>query len=180
MKFFKRLTATMVATIMTIGSTALQASAVENEEIAVPAMAEIVDVQECEDGGIVTTYEFEVTPEMAAEGDYGIMPCADVDQTFTMTTSHRGGDRQYSGEYLRYSVTVTDSNGNYADNTISVQLWDYNHSYALTDTRVDADGLTVTRNGIDIVPNRMYYFKYVLTYGSTRTLRVRMQITSYS
>lgn len=179
MKFFKRLTATMVAAIMTIGSTALQASAVENEEIAVPAMAEIVDVQECEDGGIVTTYEMEVTSEMVAEGGIAVASTS-LDQSFNMTTSHRGADRTYPDNYLSYSITVTDANGNAVDNIISVQLWDYNHNYALKDTRVTANGSTTTIPQVSITANRTYYFKYVLTSGTVRTLRVRMQIYSYS
>lgn len=180
MKGFKRFTSMLLAGTMMLASTAVQASAIENEVSVIPATAEIVDVQTGENGETITTYEMEITPEMVANGDYGIMPCADIDQTFSMTTSHRGADRTYSGNYLQYSVTVTDVNGNAVDNIISVQLRDYNHTYALTDTRVTADGFTVTKSQISITPGRVYYFKYVLTSGITRTLRVRMRITSYS
>lgn len=180
MKIFKRIISALVAGTLMMCSFSIPTFAAETEVTGVVPVAEVVSVEEGKNGEVITTYEMEVTPEMAAEGNVGIMPCADIDQSFTMTTSHRGGDRTYSGEYLRYSVTITDANGNAVDNTVSVQLWDYNHSYALKETSVDADGMTVTKNGVDITPNRMYYFKYVLTYGTTRTLRVRMQITSYS
>ena len=121
----------------------------------------------------------EVTPEMLANGDVAIASTS-LDQTFNMTTSHRGADRSYPDNYLSYSITVTDVNGNAVDNTISVQLFDYNHSYPLKDTRVDADGSTTTIPRVSITANRVYYFRYVLTYGTIRTLRVRMQIYSYS
>lgn len=180
MKNFKRFTGMFLAGAMMLSSTAFQVSAIENEVSVIPATAEIVDVQKGSNGETITTYEMEVTPEMLAEGDYGIMPCADVDQTFTMTTSHRGADRTYSGNYLQYSVTVTDVNGNAVNNSISVQLWDYNHNYPLMDTSVNADGFTVTKSQVSITSGRVYYFKYVLTSGTIRTLRVRMRITAYS
>ncbi len=180
MKSFKRLISALVAGTMMICSFAIPTFACEAEENEMLNIAEVVNVEYGENGETITTYEMEITPEMAADGDYGIMPLADIDQTFTMTTSHRGADRTYSGNYLKYSVTVTDSNGNAVANTISVQLKDYNHSYPLVDSRVDADGSTNTFSKISITPGRVYYFYYVLTSGTTRTLRVRMQITSYS
>lgn len=179
MKNFKRFTGMFLAGAMMLSSTAFQVSAIENEVSVIPATAEIVDVQKGSNGETITTYEMEVTPEMLAEGDIAIASTS-LDQSFNMTTSHRGADRKYPDNYLSYSITVTDANGNAVDNTISVQLWDYNHSYALVDSRVDADGSTSTISQVSITPNRTYYFKYVLTYGATRTLRVRMQIYSYS
>lgn len=111
--------------------------------------------------------------------DSTLASISSLDQTFTMTTYHRGADRKYTGNRLQYSITVTDANGNAVNNAISVRLYDYNHSYALADTQVDADGSRTTLT-VSITPNRTYYFKYVLTYGTTRTLKVRMQIKSYN
>lgn len=179
MKGLKRLTSMLIAGVMMLASTAIQASAIENEGTAIPATAEIIDVQTGENGETITTYEMEVTPEMAANGGVAVASTT-LDQSFNMTTSHRGADRKYPDNYLSYSITVTDVNGNAVNNTISVQLWDYNHGYALVDTRVDADGSTTTLPRVSITANRTYYFKYVLTAGTTRTLRVRMQIYSYS
>lgn len=127
---------------------------------------------------IVATYETIITPDMMSSNI--VIPCADVDQSFTMSDSHRGGDRRYSGEYLRYSVTITDAYGNAVNDVISIKLWDYNHSTALLDNRVVANGITVTRLGIDIVPQRMYYFTYQKVSGNTSSFRVTMQITSYN
>ena len=179
MKKFKRFTSILVAGVMMLASTAVQASAIENEETVIPATAEIVDVQTGENGETITTYEMEVTPEMLANGDVAIASTS-LDQSFNMTTSHRGADRSYPDNYLSYSITVTDVNGNAVDNTIAVQMYDYNHTYPLKDTRVYADGSTTTVSHVAITANRVYYFRYVLTAGITRTLRVRMQIYSYS
>ena len=179
MKVFKRTIATILASIMMICSTALQVSAIENEALTIPVTAELVDVQTAANGVTISTYEMEVTPDMVSEGGIAVASTS-LDQSFNMTTSHRGADRTYPDNYLNYSITVTDANGNAVDNTISVQLWDYNHSYALTDTRVKADGSTTIIRAVPITANRVYYFRYVLTAGTTRTLRVRMQIYSYS
>lgn len=176
---FKRFTSMLLAGTMMLASTAVQASAIENEVSVIPATAEIVDVQTGENGETITTYEMEVTPEMASEGGIAVASTS-LDQSFNMTTSHRGADRTYPDDFLSYSITVTDVNGNAVDNTISVQLFDYNHSYALKDTRVNADGSTTIIPRVSITANRVYYFKYFLTAGTTRTLRVRMQIYSYS
>lgn len=178
MKGFKRFTSMLLAGTMMLASTVVQASAIENEVSAIPVTAEIVDVQTGENGETITTYEMEITPENANEGI--AIASTSLDQTFNMTTSHRGADRTYPDNYLNYAITVTDVNGNAVDNIIAVQMYDYNHTYPLKDTRVHADGSTTAVRGVSITPNRVYYFRYTLTSGTTRTLRVRMQIYSYS
>lgn len=132
-----------------------------------------VQAEEIDDGEIL--YESVVT----IDGEAAIASISNLDQTFTMTSSHRGGDRKYSGNRLQYSVTVTDVNGNSVNNAISVRLYDYNNSSPITDTQVAADGVRRTWK-VSITPNRTYYFKYVRTSGANRTLKVHMQIKSYN
>lgn len=123
------------------------------------------------------SYEFEITSEMPDEG-YIAVPRAVVDQTFTMTTSHRGADRTYSGSNLEYVVRITDANGNAVNNVVAVALHDYNHTAAIHTNEIQANG-GYSYYTLPIVANRVYYFKYTKISGTTRTLRVNMQINSY-
>lgn len=120
-------------------------------------------------------YSYEVTSDMLEEGV--AVPFA-IDQTFTMTTTHRGADRTYSGNTLRYAVTITDANGNAVDNQVRVDLHDYNSSVALQSCGIDADGYTHVFD-VSITSGRVYYFKYTKIAGTTRTLRVNMYIYAY-
>lgn len=165
MKKFKRFTVLMLSILMLISCM-----------MSITAFAAETEISQNEE---TTVYEWEITPDMVSKDGNIAIPLA-IDQSFTMTTSHRGGDRTYSGNYLRYAVTITDANGNPVDNKVSVQLHDYNHSYALIDHIVPADGATYVKSNISIVSGRMYYFYYSLSTGTTRTLKIRMQITSYS
>lgn len=112
---------------------------------------------------------------------YSLMETYTIDSDFIMKGSYyRGADRKYSGDYLTYTVIITDSNGNPVDKQVSVQLWDYNHSYALHTNVVNANGEAVTTYSIPIVSNRMYYFKYYLANGSSSNLKIRMIINAWS
>jgi len=181
MKFFKNVTMVLMAVIMTICSIPMVAMAAElgEDKPNVLDAAELVGVEYDEDGRRTEVYEIDIAQEAAADGEYGIMPLS-LDQSFTMGASHRGADRTYSGTKLQYAVTVTDQYGNAVDNRISVKLYDYNHSFALSNTNVSADGSTTVIPGISIVPGRVYYFQYSRTAGASRTLKVRMRITDYN
>ena len=138
----------------------------------------VVSVEQLDNGKTRTTYEFEIAPEDVDEN--GIATYA-VDSSFTMTgTYYRGADRKYSGNYLDYTMIVTGSNGNPVDKQVSIQLWDYNHSYSLHTDIVNADGTAVTEYGVPIVANRTYYFKYYLVSGTTSNLRIRLIIDTWS
>ncbi len=181
MKFLKNISMVLMAMVMAVCSIPTVAMAAEVGDVMPnPAeTAELVGVEYNEDGSRTEVYEFNVTQTTAANGDYGIMPLS-LDQSFTMGASHRGGDRSYSGSKLRFSVTVTDQNGNAVDNWVAVELHDYNHASAITGTSVYANGGTTTISEISITPGRLYYFTYARTSGASRTLKVRMRITDYN
>lgn len=124
----------------------------------------------------VEVYTFEIN----ADSGEIILPRGvynEIDQTFNMTTYHRGADRTYTGSNLRYSVTITDGNGNPVDNTVRVDLCDYNYG-AISSKWVPANGGTYGED-VPIVSGRVYYFTYTKTAGTTRTLRVNMYIYSH-
>ena len=124
----------------------------------------------------VEVISFEIPADAAEEGTV-VVPRA-VDQSFTMTTYHRGADRTYSANNLWFVVTITDANGNPVDNRVVVSLNDYN-SGAISSMSVDADG-TSYGHDVPIVSGRTYYFTYTKTGGTTRTLRVRMYIEAHN
>lgn len=179
MKVFKKMTIMFMAFLMLYSLTANAMAAEVGETMPTYEVVELVGTECDADGNEMAVYEFEVTPETIADGDYGIMPLS-LDQSFTMGYTHRGGDRTYSGNKLRFSATVTDQNGNAVDNWVSVQLYDYNHTGALTGISVYANGGTTTSSEISITPGRVYYFKYTRTSGASRTLKVHMRITDYN
>lgn len=112
---------------------------------------------------------------------YSLIETYTIDFDFIMKVRYyRGVDRKHSGDYLTYTVIITDSNGNPVDKQVSVQLWDYNHSSALYTNVVNANGEVVTIYSIPIVSNRMYYFKYYLVNGSSSNLKIRMIINDWS
>lgn len=179
MKVFKKVATMFLAVLMLMSSLTANAMAVEpGDDLPAANTAKLVSMEYNADGTRTATYEVAV-PQTSATGDYGIMPLA-IDQTFTMTSSHRGGDRTYSGNKLQFSVSITDANGNAVDNTVSVQLHDYNHSYALISANVTANGSMKTESDISITPGRTYYFYYKVLSGASRTLKVRMIIRDYN
>lgn len=125
------------------------------------------------------TLDFEITSESGSEDGYIVMPRA-IDQTFTMTSYHRGADRTYSGSYLTYSVSITDADGNACDNLVKIELFDYNNASARHTSGVQANGNVYGYANIPITSGRVYYFKYTVTSGATRSLRVHMQINSHN
>lgn len=169
------LTVLMIVSSMTVNTMAAE----QGEDVPDFDATELVSVEYNADGTRTEVYEFDVMQVSTANGDYGIMPLS-VDQTFNMGSSHRGGDRTYAGNKLQFSVKITDANGNAVDNFVSVQLHDYNHSYALVNSSVKADGRMKTESDISITPGRTYYFYYQVLSGASRTLKVRMIIRDYN
>ena len=179
MKVFKKITTMFMAALMLCSLTANAMAAEAGEMMSAYEAVELVETECDANGNEIAVYEFELMPESVADGGYGIMPLF-LAQTFTVGYTNRGGDRTYSGNKLKFSVTVTDQNGNAVDNWVSVQLHDYNHIDALTGISVYANGGTTTSSEISITPGRVYYFKYTRTSGASRTLKVRMRITDYN
>ena len=98
-----------------------------------------------------------------------------VDNTFNIGSFHRGGDRAYSTSHLRFTINITDANGNAVSNKVTVALQDYNGNSS--GWLIPANGLTQTHSNISIVPERMYFFTY--SNPGAQTLRVHMIITPY-
>ncbi len=113
---------------------------------------------------------------MIDENGYGIMPL-DVDDTFWITNSYTGSTRTYYGNTLRYAITVTDANGNAVNSVLAVRLYNSKDSM-IREYQFNADGGQYNRE-ISISSGSSYYFKYLLAYGSVRTLKIRMQIISF-
>lgn len=156
----KKIMSLLMVAVMAITTLSVPVSAAE----AVEAVEEPVMV-----------YSFEIDPN----SDESIMVLSDeVDQTFNMTTSHRGADRTFAGSNLRYVVTITDANGNAVDNTVVVKLNDYN-SGTIHSLNAKANG-TSYGNDVPITPGRTYYFTYTKISGTTRTLRVNMYFYSHN
>lgn len=138
----------------------------------------IVSVEKLDNGMTQTIYEMELSQE---DFDKNGVATSSVDSSFTMKgTYYRGADRKYDGNYLNYTMIVTTSSGNSNDRSVSIQLWDYNHTNALQTDIVEVDGMNVTEYAIPIVANRTYYFKYYLVSGSVTNIKIRMIINSWS
>ena len=129
-----------------------------------------------DEGYVVETYDFQITSEMVDENGQVAIPFGlAVDQTFNMSSYHRGADRTYSGTELGYAVTITDANGNAVSDRVIVELHDYNSATAIKASSVNADG-SLNYFTVPIVTNRVYYFVYSKVSGTTSTLRVHMRI----
>lgn len=164
---------------LVIACTGLQAVAFAEEVTDEGSNNKIISIEELEDGRMRTTYEMELTPDSVDEN--GIATIAAVNSSFTMTGNYyRGADRKYSGNRISYQMTVTSSNGTAVDKKVSIQLWDYNHTYYLVEHIINADGITVKEPKVSITPNRYYYFKYYLAYGSSSNLKITMVIDTWT
>ena len=126
-----------------------------------------------------TILEFEITSEMPDSGVIAVpMDARSIDQSFNMTTSHRGADRTYSGTTLGYGVTITGADGNACDAVVAVELYDYNHGSYIKRSEVPANN-SLNYYTCPITSGRVYYFRYTKISGTTSTLTVRMQIHSF-
>lgn len=170
---FTRFCAFVLAAVLAVSGFTMTAAATE---------APVVEATVAENTAAENTQT--ITFQITSEGDEGVIAVPmsstiEVDQTFTMTTSHRGADRTYYGNRMRYVVTITDADGNSVDNAVAVELWDYNHGTPIQSSNVSANGSSYGYT-VPITNGRVYYFKYTKISGTTRTLRVRMTINSYT
>lgn len=161
MKLFKRIQSIALALIMCLGAvTGTTAFAAEAPEET------------------IETYDFEITPAENEE-EISLLSTSSVNNTFNVYLEHTGSSRTYSGNYLRYSIEITDTNGNAVDNILAVRLYDSRGSLK-SEGQFWADGSLNIIQNIPISSGTSYYFKYLLAYGNARTLRVHMEITSYN
>lgn len=161
MKIFKRLQVMFLALVMCLGSVGgTTAFAAEIPEET------------------VETIEFEITPNENT-GEANLMATSNVDDTFNVYLDHTGSSRTYSGKYIRYSIEITDTNGNAVDNILAVRLYDSRDSLR-SEGQFWANGAINAVQDIPVSSGQSYYFRYLLAYGTARTLRVRMTITSYN
>ena len=123
------------------------------------------------------TYDFEISSNGEVTEIYKISR-TNVDDIFSVYLEHTGSSRYYTGNYLRYTITVTDANGNAVDNILAVRLC--RGSRIEREDQFRADGTSHAVQNIPISSSSSYYFKYLLAYGTARTLRVHMTISSYS
>lgn len=161
MKIFKRIQIMILALVMcigTIGGTTAFAAEIPEET--------------------VETIEFEITPNENT-GEANLMTTSNVDDTFNVYLDHTGSSRTYSGKYIRYSIEITDTNGNAVDNILAVRLYDSRGSLR-SEGQFWANGAINAVQDIPVSSGQSYYFRYLLAYGTARTLRVRMTITSYN
>lgn len=125
---------------------------------------------------VVSTYDFDI---VSYNGSDNVVPLADVSDTFYVYNgTHTGSTRSYYGSKLKYTVTITDSSGNPVDNILAVQI--YSGNLKIHEGQFWADGASNTIYDISISSGGSYYFKYIIAYGNTRTLKVRMSITAYT
>ena len=161
MKIFKRIQIMILALVMcigTIGGTTAFAAEIPEET--------------------VETIEFEITPNKS-NGEISLMATSNVNDTFNVYLEHTGSSRTYSGRYIRYSIEITDTNGNAVDNILAVRLYDSRGSLR-SEGQFWANGAINAVQDIPVSSGQSYYFRYLLAYGTARTLRVRMTITSYN
>lgn len=178
MKTFKRIQAFLLAMVLAIfstGTTAFAAETNENSNID----SNIVDVTINENGYVETTYEFEVTPDKMDSNGIALLS-ADVDQSFTMTSSHRGSSRSYSGRFLNVTMSATDTNGNAVNTILAARFCDHNTEDTLFELQCSANGQPRNLYDFSITSGKLYYFQYLIAYGTQQTIRVHMVITSHN
>ena len=159
-KIFQRVMGIMLSVSMIFAASSTSAYAMETKEDNNPVS--VTSVEKVGKNEVATTYEFDLSKCEVDEDGYSILPLtSNVTSSFTMSgTYHRGGDRVYEGNYMTYEVTVIGSDGKSYNQTVTLQLWDYNHSYALHENNVVANGGTTKVRNISITNNRTHYFKY--------------------
>lgn len=178
-KIFQRFMGIMlsVTLLFAVGSASVYAMDTR-ENISADNAVSVTNVERVGENKVATTYEFDLSKCEVDEDGYSILPLtSNVTSSFTMSgTYHRGGDRVYQGNYLTYEATAIGSDGKAYSQTVTLQLWDYNHPYALHENNIVANGITNKVKNLSIRDNRTYYFKY---YSSgERSLKVSMVIYS--
>ena len=143
MKIFKRIQIMILALVMcigTIGGTTAFAAEIPEET--------------------VETIEFEITPNENT-GEANLMATSNVDDTFNVYLDHTGSSRTYSGKYIRYSIEITDTNGNAVDNILAVRLYDSRGSLR-SEGQFWANGAINAVQDIPVSSGQSYYFRYLL------------------
>lgn len=161
MKTAKKIKGLLLATVMCIST------------LSTPVLA-----AETETTSETMEYDFEIAPDMIRDDGIAVLSTSSVDNTFNVTGSHTGSTRSYSGSKLRYSIRITDTNGNAANNILAVRFCQ--NGRTLREDQYWANGSTSVVQGIPISSGQSYYFQYLLAYGTTRTLKVHMVISSYN
>ncbi len=179
MKTLARINVLIMAIILAAFSTGTVAFASEPSNQANIIKGNIVDVSQNNDGSTETTYEFKVTPDKVNENGVALL-YADVDQTFNMTTSHRGASRSYEGSKLNVTMSATDINGCTVNTILAARLYDHNTGSKLTEIQCTANGQPVHLYDFSITSGKLYYFQYLVAYGTQQTLRVHMTIISHN
>ena len=162
MNIFKRLTALLLVAIILVLSMNVFALAEER-------------ISETE---VIGTYDFEIIADTDVNNSTVRASTSSIDDTFNVYLEHQGSTRSYSTSNLKYTITITDVNGNAANNILAVQLFNSNGTKIL-ESQYWADGISYSLQNISISTSQSYYFKYVLAYGTARTLKVHMVITNY-
>lgn len=179
MKTLTRIYAMIMAMVLALFSTGTVAFAAEPQNETNIIESEVVDITYNNDGSVETTYEFEITPDKVNENGIALLS-ADVDQIFTITAPYRGSSRSYSGNKLNISVSATDANGNAVNTILATQLCDHNSGEVLREIQCSANGQPVHLYNFNITSGKLYYFKYLVAYGSQKTLKIHMVVTSHN
>lgn len=179
MKTLAHINALIMAMVLVLFSTGTVAFASEPQDQATIIESNITHVTYNNDGSVETTYEFEITPDEVNENGIALLS-ANVDQTFTMTTSHRGSSRSYEGCKLNITMSATDTNGNAVNTILAARLCDHATESNLVEIQCSANGQPVHLYDFNITPGKLYYVQYLVAYGTQQTLRVHMKIISHN
>lgn len=179
MKTLTRIYVTIMAMVLALFSTGTVALAAEPRNEANIIESNIVDVTYNDDGSTETTYEFEITPDKVNENGIALLS-ADVDQTFTITAPYRGASRRYSGNKLNISMSATDANGNTVNTILAAQLREHYTGDFVCELQCSANGQPAHLYDINISSGNLYYIQYLIAYGTQRTVKVHMVITSHN
>ncbi len=179
MKTLARINALIMAIVLTLFSTGTVAFASEPQNQATIIEGNIANVAYNNDGLVETTYDFEITPDKVNENGITLLS-TDVDQTFIMTSYHRGSNRAYEGCKLNVTMSATDTNGNAVNTILAARLYEHNTESKLIEIQCSANGQPVHLYDFNITSGKLYYFQYLVAYGMQQTLRVHMKIISHN
>lgn len=159
MKLFKRISAMMLAvimTVMTLGTTTAFA-------------AEPVT----EDAVWVTSEEIEVVDNNELAPQSAVVTV--LNQSFSMSGTHTGSTRTYNYNNIGFNCSFTNQNGNTpSDGTVlAVRL--YNASTGALVNEWQGSNGYVAAPAFSINYGGRYYFKYLVAYG-TQNLKINMWI----
>ena len=171
MKNLKRITALLLAAVLCVGSSNISAFAAEKDDNNGFSNMKMADVITNEDGS--TEFVFDINPSSRQVGGT-ISPMSLVDQTFKMTSYHRGATRNYNRGNLGFTVYMTDWNGNtLTDGTIlSVKLYT---TTGILEREIQTSSRVTMVPHFGITYGANHYFEYAVAYG-TQKLKIHMVI----